>query len=346
MKLLIAGGVGEHGRNCFHVQNEYVSFLVDCGLMAGEEGGGYPHLTRDIIANLDYVFLTHSHADHSGAYPWLVDNGFQGTLIGTKATLAQLPFSVQKAIALEDKTSLHHLKVTYGKSGHCLGSVWYRFESEGKTILFSGDYTEHTQVYRCDKLVSQQADVAILDCAYRNDATTYEMYVDLFLYQIAHLKQYYPTLLLPVPKYGRGLELYALLKKHFPTLTIMGDAHFISQLKSMTKEDYKELLSQDILLYDNKQHADIVFVSDPQLRTLASQKIAREVLKEGYALMTGTVETGTMSDYYIQEGKMKVVRYPVHLNKQEYDQLLSNNQFKHSIAYHCPFIDSCKEIEF
>ena len=36
MKLYIAGGCGEHGRNCFHVTGESIDFLVDCGLMAAE----------------------------------------------------------------------------------------------------------------------------------------------------------------------------------------------------------------------------------------------------------------------------------------------------------------------
>ncbi len=34
MKLMIAGGVGEHGRNCFLVQGETIRFLTDCGKMA------------------------------------------------------------------------------------------------------------------------------------------------------------------------------------------------------------------------------------------------------------------------------------------------------------------------
>ena len=35
MEVLIAGGVGEHGRNCFFVKGERICFLVDCGKLAG-----------------------------------------------------------------------------------------------------------------------------------------------------------------------------------------------------------------------------------------------------------------------------------------------------------------------
>ena len=38
MRVTFAGGVGEHGRNCFLVEGETLSFLVDCGIMAGGAG--------------------------------------------------------------------------------------------------------------------------------------------------------------------------------------------------------------------------------------------------------------------------------------------------------------------
>ena len=42
MKLVIAGGVGEHGRSCFWVQGSAFSFLVDCGKMADAPDDPYP----------------------------------------------------------------------------------------------------------------------------------------------------------------------------------------------------------------------------------------------------------------------------------------------------------------
>ena len=44
MRVTFAGGVGEHGRNCFLVEGETLSFLVDCGRMAGAQDP-YPALT-------------------------------------------------------------------------------------------------------------------------------------------------------------------------------------------------------------------------------------------------------------------------------------------------------------
>ena len=85
MKVTFAGGVGEHGRNCFLVEGESLSFLVDCGVMVGA-AQPYPHLAPEQIVPLDYIFLTHSHADHTGALPWFVGQGFHGVVVASQKT--------------------------------------------------------------------------------------------------------------------------------------------------------------------------------------------------------------------------------------------------------------------
>lgn len=75
MELFIAGGCGEHGRNCFYVEQNGEAFLVDCGLLAGAEDN-LPRLNAEQIQKLRAVFLTHSHADHTGALPWLAQQGY------------------------------------------------------------------------------------------------------------------------------------------------------------------------------------------------------------------------------------------------------------------------------
>jgi len=346
MRVKIAGGCGEHGRNCFLIQGEKISFLVDCGLMAGIDSSSYPHLTNEEIQGLNYVFLTHSHLDHVGAYPWLVENGFNGVVVATYSTLQQLTFQIEKSLALENVQTLDGMKISYGKSGHCVGSVWYEFELEGKKLLFSGDYTENTQVYCCDEIIGRYADLAIVDCAYGSRSLDYQNQCQQIIKEISELKSKYDYIVLPVPKYGRGLELYALIKKYLPSYRIAADKHFIDQIQSMNSNDFKYCLDTDVILYKSDCQADIIFVSNPQLKTRDSQQIALEALKKGYGIMTGTVENGTLCDRLIRKGHMKMISYPVHLTKAQYLQVVSNNTFKHVIAYHCPSIDCEKEFEF
>ena len=355
MRLKIAGGCGEHGRNCFYVETENSAFLVDCGLMAEEVAknkGGYPRLTIEDIANIKYVFLTHSHADHTGALPWLFEKGFNGKVIATKETLEQLPFTIEKKISLEEfcnkrKGKIDNIAIEYGRSGHCVGSVWYQFESDGKVIFFSGDYVEKNFVHEIDLVQNKVADFAVLDCAYGYDTKSFKNYCEDLIVQVINLKKIYPSLLFSVPKYGRGLELYWLLKNKFPYWSFQGDEHFLKVLQESENNIWiknEVQLSNDVTLFSNSVTADIVFVSDPQLRSQNARKITNQVLLSGHAIMTGTVEKGTMSEQLIEEGKMSMLRFPVHLNYTHFLVLVEKNCFKKTIAYHSKEIDCEREI--
>lgn len=217
MKLTIAGGCGEHGRNCFHVEGACTAFLVDCGIMAGEANGGYPRLTQEQIRRLKCVFLTHSHADHTGALPWLRSLGYTGPVVASRHTLEQLPFHVEAGLPLEEicphgEGIFGGIRIQWGRSGHCVGIVWYRLSTEGRTILFSGDYTEHTQAYTFEPIRRQTADIAVLDCAYGQDSSEYEDSCKTLISRVEQLLGTYGLLVFPVPKYGRGLELLRLFR--------------------------------------------------------------------------------------------------------------------------------------
>ena len=159
---MIVGGVGEHGRNSFFVKGESVCFLVDCGKMAGSEQP-YPKLTPEQIRSLQYVFLTHSHADHTGALPWLLEHGFSRTVIASDETFRQLPFSLSDTKLLRSFQPTEGLKLRWGRSEHCAGSIWYEFGLEGQTLLFSGDYTESSLVYAADPIRRVRAELAVID---------------------------------------------------------------------------------------------------------------------------------------------------------------------------------------
>lgn len=161
MKLVVYGGIGEHGRNCFLIQGNHACFLLD----AGTGGSGeLPSLPSEVIPRLCCVFLSHSHADHSGALFLLAKYGFHGKLLATTETLAQISSPVP-SLSLDHG---HYGPVSWywGRSGHCIGSAWLSIAFEGKRILYSGDYYEESGGYLCDPIRGQQADIALIDAAY------------------------------------------------------------------------------------------------------------------------------------------------------------------------------------
>ena len=354
MELIIAGGVGEHGRNCFLVQGETIRFLVDCGKMADTPENPYPRLTREQICNLDAAFLTHSHADHTGALPWLYENGFHGTVIATSETLRQLLFAVQESCVLQELCpngagQLQSLFIQWGRSGHCAGSVWYHFAENGKSIFFSGDYTESTQVYACDLIRNQYADLAVLDCAYGLDETPYAAVCDRLVQKTEELLSTYKLLLFPVPKYGRGLEILKLFFDRLSGVSYYADALF---LQNLTEQDaggfwYRPIkINAPVCPYDG-QTEGIVFVSDPQLRSNAAQNAAEQVLAlGGMAIMTGTLEKGSYSEELFRQGNMALLRYPVHLNHAQFEQLKGENDFSRTIPYHTKQFSAMQEMFF
>ena len=342
MELMIAGGVGEHGRNCFYMQGEMSRFLVDCGKMADTPEDPYPRLTREQIGGLDAVFLTHSHADHTGALPWLYENGFRGSVIAAAETFRQLPFAVENRRVLQEicpngAGQLQNLSIQWGRSGHCVGSVWYRFAENEKSVFFSGDYTEDTQVYACDPIRGQYADLAVLDCAYGLDEIPYDTVCDQLVQKTEELLSTHKLLLFTVPKYGRGLEILKLFSDRLSGVSYYADALF---LQNLAEQDvggfwYRPVkINAPVRPYDG-QTQGVVFVSDPQLRSGAAQKAAEKVLSfGGMTVMTGTLERDSYSENLFRQGKMALLRYPVHLNHAQFEQLKSKNDFQQAIPYH------------
>jgi metallo-beta-lactamase family protein len=61
--------------------------LTDCGIYQGEDADEINRAAFDYQPQeIDYIFLTHAHLDHSGMLPRVVKEGFRGKIITTPAT--------------------------------------------------------------------------------------------------------------------------------------------------------------------------------------------------------------------------------------------------------------------
>lgn len=88
MKITFLGGARTVTGTCFLLETDRLRMLVDCGMAQGE---GNDTVNRASFAfnpkEIDLLFLTHAHIDHSGLLPRLAKEGFHGKIMATPATV-------------------------------------------------------------------------------------------------------------------------------------------------------------------------------------------------------------------------------------------------------------------
>ena len=85
MILTFLGADHEVTGSCHFIQVGDKKVLVDCGMEQGKDI--YVNQELPVLAGeIDYIFLTHAHIDHSGLIPLMVKQGFKGQVFATRAT--------------------------------------------------------------------------------------------------------------------------------------------------------------------------------------------------------------------------------------------------------------------
>lgn len=138
--------------------------LIDCGIGQGSEAGRFR--VPDDAHVVDAVLLTHGHNDHVGSVPELLSRGYDGPILGTRATIAVARIVLDdglrlqhvrdaeraRMLALFDRqakpigydTMREHIEgvaasFAFREAGHILGSSSVEMRVAGKRLIFSGD---------------------------------------------------------------------------------------------------------------------------------------------------------------------------------------------------------------
>lgn len=86
MKIQFIGAAGEVTGSCTLLEVNERYYLIDCGMEQGLDVLQNVPLPIP-AAQIDAIFLTHAHIDHSGMLPRLYKEGFRGIIFATQATV-------------------------------------------------------------------------------------------------------------------------------------------------------------------------------------------------------------------------------------------------------------------
>ena len=86
MKIQFIGATHEVTGSCTLLEVNGKYYLVDCGMEQGRDI--FQNILLPVAASqIEAVFLTHAHIDHSGMLPKLYKDGFRGTVYATLFTV-------------------------------------------------------------------------------------------------------------------------------------------------------------------------------------------------------------------------------------------------------------------
>ncbi len=128
MKLHVLGAAQEVTGSCYLVETNQSRVLVECGLIQGnyeaEQRNRHPFLFD--VRQIDAVFLTHAHLDHSGRIPQLIKAGYRGPIYTHQATIDLCSILLRDSGFLNEKEAeLARRKKHAGKNKHALTEPLY-----------------------------------------------------------------------------------------------------------------------------------------------------------------------------------------------------------------------------
>ncbi len=341
-KLIFKGGYGEHGRSCFLIEHSNGYVMIDCGIMDSAPNP-YPEIDTDILKKVSHIFITHCHKDHCGALHHFIKNGFAGTVITSSATYELTGITYENCKLLDyHKGSLSldsTIQIEYGSSGHCVGSLWFRISFDNKTYFFSGDYQEDTLAHICDTY-NENDDIAVIDLAHKANPFCAQERRDIFLSTIMDNVNKGKKVLIPVQKYGFGIEILYQLKTQAKNISIMWDDDFFNNttralnFSQYFKEKALETLNKTLNTRKTNNEWNVFLLGDQHIEKQDNIDFINSIIHNTKIILVGRIKKDTILESWYKEGIAIKLSYPHHPNEKDIESLITRNSFKTIFPFH------------
>jgi len=254
LQIGFLGGTREVGRIAITVKTEKTQLLLDYGAMLDHTPGFPMHIPPK---DVDAIILSHSHLDHSGAIPIFYVQGSKPLYTNRVTTeLNQLlisdfihlssyylPFEYLELKAMTNNSryldfdteqKVGDINFQFKNAGHIPGSVQPLIETQGKRILFTGDFNlTETRLLPGAKMDYGDLDAVIIESTYATEEHTERMQLEKnFVEACTDTCERGGTVLVPAFGVGRSQEIACVLNAHhfeYP-VTLDGMAREVSRV--------------------------------------------------------------------------------------------------------------------
>jgi metallo-beta-lactamase family protein len=147
VKLTFVGGASTVTGSCYYIEVNKLKFLVECGMHQGNGDERLDLKPRPYKPEeLDFIFVTHAHIDHSGLLPMAAKDGFRGKVISTRATRDLLDPMLRDSAAIQESDSEWLTRRAMRTGGAPMNPLYTTADVEAVLPLF--DIHEYDTVYR------------------------------------------------------------------------------------------------------------------------------------------------------------------------------------------------------
>ncbi len=317
LKLKFLGGCNEIGRIAIAVKKDDTQILLDYGVLFNDQPGFPMHIPP---REVDAIFLTHAHLDHSGGIP-LFHITSSVPVYGTKLTFElselliadfiklsgyYLPFEyldlrsmMRNCVFMEfgKPVTVKDMKVTLLDSGHIPGGGQILIETEKKRILYTGDFnTIDTELLKGADTEYGKLDCLIIESTYANEDHPERRSLEKsFVESVEEVVEEGGTVLIPAFSVGRAQEIACVLRTHNFNHPVYMDG-MARKVNLILLNNLTGL--RDPMLFKDTMH---------MVREVGGWKERREAMrKPGVIIAPAGMLKGGPAAYYIQHiGKKK-----------------------------------------